>query len=60
MRQWGQVAARSNRALFWNDGPYPVIYHFHQKLDDLEANPAEAQRKNVRPQQHHGAHLWLC
>ena len=54
-----EIAARSDRALLGNDRTHPAVEHFHQKLDDLETNAAEAKRKNVGAKQHHGAHLRL-
>src|SRR4051812_46538368 len=60
MRQWSKVATRSDRALFRDEGPHPVIQHVDQKLNGFETDPAESKRKNIRPKQHHGADLGLC
>src|SRR5437667_3818560 len=38
---------------------YAAIKHLSKHLNDLEANAAEAERKHVCAQQHHGANLWL-
>ncbi len=59
MRQRREIPAGPDRALLRNDRADVRIQHPDEEFDDLEPNPAEAQREDVGPEQHHCAHLRL-
>ncbi len=54
-----KIAARPDGSLLRNDRPDAAVEHLDEKLDDFEADPAEAESEHIGPQQHHGAHLRL-
>ena len=59
MRQRSEIAAGADGAFFGNDRIDPPVEHFTKQLDDLATDSAQAEREDVRAQQHHRAHLRL-
>src|SRR5262249_26808895 len=59
MRKWSKIAAGANGAFFRNDRIHPPVEHFTKQIDDLAADSAQAEREDVRAQQHHRSHLRL-
>src|SRR5262249_32804109 len=59
MRKWSKIAAGANGAFFRNDRIDPPVEHFTKQLDDVITDSAQAEREDVRAQQHHRTHLRL-
>src|SRR5437762_2836391 len=59
MSERSEIAAGADRSFLWNNGADTAIEHLTKHLDDFEPDTAEAERKHVGAQQHHGAHLGL-
>ena len=59
MSERSEIAAGADRSFLWNNGANTAIEHLTKHLDDFEPDTAEAERKHVGAQQHHGPHLRL-
>src|SRR5438093_12018586 len=59
MRKRREMAAGADGAFFRNDRIDPPVEHFTKQLDDLATHSAQAEREDIRAQQHHRAHLRL-
>ena len=59
MRQRREIAARADRSFLGNDRVDAAIQHRDKQLDDLQPDPAKAEREDVGSEQHHRAHFRL-
>src|ERR1039458_1507954 len=59
MRQRREIATRSDRSFFGNHRMQTAVQHLAKHLDNLQTNPAKAERENIRAQQHHRAYFRL-
>ena len=59
MRERREIATGADRTLLRDQRDDAAIQHRHEQLDHFQPNPAEPERENVRPEQHHRAHFRL-